>query len=266
VLADALGFFAHCLPRPAAVGRFYFDDLKGVVRRDTLCKFAAGLDGVRRFQLADGDNANLHAWSVRNAARSLRVVAFVAQQIGLFGAAPQTFVNGESSIVYHPALLDAARSTALFAHLERALPWTQETMWMYDRTVSVPRLLARFPSDEPLPEELASLKALVEERLDTRFNSLSVQYYRDGGDSVAWHSDHTEDLIDRPFVALVSLGAVREMQIRSKGKPRRSFSIDLEPGSLLVMGGLAQEQWEHHIPKVSRPIAPRISIALRQKR
>ena len=139
-------------------------------------------------------------------------------------------------------------------------------MWMYDHTVAVPRLLARFSADEPLPAELIDVKARVESRIGAQFNSLSVQYYRDGSDSVAWHSDHTEDLIERPFVALVSLGAVREMQIRTKAKPRRAFSVDLEPGSLLVMGGLAQEHWEHHIPKVHRPLKPRISIALRQKR
>ena len=190
----------------------------------------------------------------------------MAQQIGLFGTAPHVFVNDESSIVYYPALLDAPRSAALFRHLQETLSWTQETMWMYDHTVAVPRLLARFAADDPLPVELADVKVRVEDVLNARFNGVSVQYYRDGSDSVAWHSDHTEDLIERPYVALVSLGAVREMQIRSKGKPRRAFSIDLEPGSLLVMGGLAQEQWEHHIPKVSRPIAPRISIALRQKR
>jgi alkylated DNA repair dioxygenase AlkB len=190
----------------------------------------------------------------------------VAQQIGLFGAAPRVFVDDESLIVYYPALLDASESAELFEHLEETLPWSQETMWMYDHTVAVPRLIARFAPDEPLPRELLDVKERVEAKIDTRFSAVSVQYYRDGNDSVAWHGDHTEDLIERPYVALVSLGAVREMQIRSKTKPRRAFSIDLEPGSLLVMGGLAQEQWEHHIPKVPRPIAARISIALRQRR
>lgn len=191
----------------------------------------------------------------------------MAQQIGLFGAAPQTFVDDASgSIVYYPELLDAVRSVELFALLERSLPWSEETMWMYDHTVAVPRLLARFAPEEPLPDELLDVKRRVEQRVGAQFNSLSVQYYRDGSDSVAWHSDHTEDLIERPYVALVSLGAVREMQIRTKARPRKAFSVDLEPGSLLVMGGLAQEHWEHHIPKVHRPIAPRISIAMRQRR
>ncbi len=194
----------------------------------------------------------------------------MAQQIGLFGAIPQIFVEDASSIVYYPALLNATESAGLFERLQSSLEWSQETMWMYDHTVPVPRLIARFAPDEPLPDELAGLKARTEDLLQTRFNAVSVQYYRDGSDSVAWHSDHTEDLIERPYVALVSLGAVREMRIRerqlSKDLRRRTFSVDLEPGSLLVMGGLAQEQWEHHIPKVSRAVAPRISIALRQRR
>ena len=191
----------------------------------------------------------------------------MAQQIGLFGAAPQVFVDDAGgSIVYYPAGLDATESAALFTKLERTLPWTQETMWMYDHNVSVPRLLARFAPDEPLPPELLDVKRRVEALLQAQFNGVSVQYYRDGNDSVAWHSDHTEDLIECAYVALGSLGAVREMQIRKKTRPRRSFSIDLEPGSLMVMGGRAQEYWEHHIPKVLRPITPRISIALRQRR
>lgn len=190
----------------------------------------------------------------------------MAQQTGLFGAVPHIFVNDESGIVYHPAFLEAPESAALFKQLEAALAWSQETMWMYDHSVAVPRLIARFLPGEPLPQLLVDVKSRVEAKLAASFNGVSVQYYRDGNDSVSWHSDHTEDLIDRAYVALVSLGAVREMQIRSKTRPRRTFSIDLEPGSLLVMGGLAQEQWEHHIPKVSRPVAPRMSIALRQKR
>ncbi len=191
----------------------------------------------------------------------------MAQQIGLFGAAPRVFVDDAGGrIAYYPELLGAAESTALFNALESSLAWTQETMWMYDHTVTVPRLLARFAPGEPLPEPLLDLKKSVETRLLATFNGVSVQYYRDGNDSVAWHSDHTEDLIDCGYVALVSLGAVREMQIRTKARPRRSFSVDLEPGSLLVMGGRAQEFWEHHIPKVHRAVAPRMSIALRQKR
>lgn len=187
--------------------------------------------------------------------------------MGLFGAAARVFVDDETGrIVYYPALFSLPEAAALFAHLERSLEWTHETMWMYDRTVDVPRLIARFPAGAPLPAELRDVQSRVESFLDVRFNALSVQRYRDGNDSVAWHNDHRDELVDRPVIALVSLGATREMLIRSKARPRRSFSCDLDAGSVLVMRGRSQEFWEHTIPKVPRPITARISIALRQTR
>ena len=189
------------------------------------------------------------------------------QQLTLFGKGERVFVDDESGkIAYHPALFDAAESKELFERFAGSLRWTQETMWMYDHTVSVPRLIARFAEGEPRPDELVRLQDRVEAFLNVRFNASSLQYYRDAGDSVAWHSDHTEDLIDRAIVAIVSLGAVREMHVRSKSRPRRKFVCLLEPGSLFVMGGRAQEFWEHHIPKLRESVGPRISVALRQRR
>lgn len=189
----------------------------------------------------------------------------MAQQIGFFGSQPQAFASGErGSIVYYPGVFDAAEAAALFEKLQRTLNFERETMWMYDKTVDVPRLIARFKQDEARPPELAVVQSRIEDLLGERFNSLSVQYYRNGSDSVAWHNDHRDELVDLPTIALVSLGASREMLVRPKDPPRRSLRIEMEPGSLLVMSGRSQEFWEHTIPKVRRPVGPRISIALRQ--
>lgn len=191
----------------------------------------------------------------------------MAQQMGLFGEDPQVFVDDATgAIAYYPHVLDLRESEELFSLLERTLPWSSETMWMYDRTVAVPRLIARFAPGEERPAALSDVQQRIEAYLDTAFTSVSVQYYRDGNDSVAWHNDHREELIPLPTIALLSLGAAREMLVRSKTRPRRVFSRVLEPGSLFIMGGRAQEFWEHHIPKVRRAIGPRISIALRQRK
>lgn len=189
----------------------------------------------------------------------------MALQLGLFGLGPREFVDDASGrIAYHPAVYDAGESGALFTALHDGLTWARESMWMYDHTVTVPRLIARFEPGTPLPAPLLEAKERVEALLGTAFNGVSVQCYRDGRDSVAWHSDHTEELIPRAIVALLSLGAVREIHVRTKARPRRQFAVPLEPGSLFVMGGEAQTYWEHHIPKVVEPIAPRISVAFRQ--
>lgn len=188
------------------------------------------------------------------------------QQLRLFGSSPDVFVDDATGkIAYYPALFAPNESRRLFELFADSLSWTQESMWMYDRTVTVPRLIARFSELQERPAELTELQERVEKFLGEQFNAVSLQYYRDQNDSVAWHSDHTEGLIENAIVAIVSLGAARDMLIRSKARPRRTFARTLEPGSLFVMGGRAQYFWEHHIPKVRQPLGPRISVALRQK-
>lgn len=189
------------------------------------------------------------------------------QQLALFGTGERVFVDDESGkIAYYPTVFSAAESKRLFEHFSRDLEWAQESMWMYDHTVAVPRLHARFSGEDAMPAEVNAVWERAEEFLTARFNSVSFQYYRDANDSVAWHSDHTEELIENAIVAVVSLGAVREMQVRSKKRPRRTFSCLLDPGSIFFMGGRAQDFWEHHIPKLRQPVESRISIAFRQKR
>lgn len=187
--------------------------------------------------------------------------------MALFGSGERVFVDDASGkIAYYPAVFSASESRRLFQHFSEKLEWTQESMWMYDHTVTVPRLVARFADGEQRPAEVAAVWERVESYLNAPFNGASFQYYRDANDSVAWHSDHTEDLIENAIVAVVSLGAVRKMLVRSKARPRRTFSCALEPGSIFFMGGRAQDFWEHHIPKLRQAVEPRISIAFRQKR
>lgn len=190
----------------------------------------------------------------------------VAQQAGLFAEESRIIARTpDGHIAYYPEVFTAAQARALFEDLLANIPWSNETMKMYDKIVDVPRLVAWYRDPDVLPQSLERIRTRVQERLGTAFNGVSLNYYRDGTDSVAWHSDHNEELIAHPTVALVSLGATRQMQLRTKTLPRIQARCDLEPGSLLTMVGDVQLHWEHHIPKVGRPTDPRISVALRTK-
>ncbi len=237
-----------------------------MVGAQALPKLGADRRGRGIAQFSNGGNAQLHARGFATASAA-SVLEEGVQQLALFGSGNREFVDDESGkIAYYPAVFTAAESKRLFEHFSQKLAWTQESMWMYDHTVAVPRLIARFSGEDPMPGEVTAVWKRVEEFLKAPFNSVSFQYYRDANDSVAWHSDHTEDLVENGIVAVVSLGAVREMQVRSKKRPRRTFSCALDPGSVFYMGGRAQDFWEHHIPKLRQAVAPRISIAFRQKR
>ena len=95
-------------------------------------------------------------------------------------------------------------------------------------------------------------------------NTVLLNYYRDGNDSVAWHSDDEYDLGYKPVIASVSLGQDRRFDVREKHEfHQHKYSVNLENGSLLLMKGDLQELWEHRIAKSKSVTKPRINLTFR---
>ena len=171
-------------------------------------------------------------------------------------------------VVYRPHFVDVATSDAWFAELRHAVNWRSMRRQMYDREVDVPRLIASFRLDSPpgsLPEAITDASRRVVETLAVPFNSVGLNLYRDGRDSVAPHNDHLYDICEGFPIALLSLGAARRFTIRAKTPPRRVIHLDLEPGSLLVMDYRTQLHYTHAVPKTTAAVAERISLAFRVK-
>jgi len=173
--------------------------------------------------------------------------------------------SGDAEVRYVPEVLGADECADLFAWLREAIPWEQSTMWMYDRDVTVPRLTAWYGVGETTPPEVDALRVRMCERFGAPFNAVGMNLYRNGRDSVAWHSDKNEHLIPNPNIAVLSLGAPREMQVRPKQPPRHTIGVVLEPGSVFLMTGNAQDRYEHCIPKLSAQVDERISVVFRTK-
>ncbi|NVB78270.1 MAG: alpha-ketoglutarate-dependent dioxygenase AlkB [Kofleriaceae bacterium] len=148
---------------------------------------------------------------------------------------------------------------ALFEALEKALPWRRETMKMYDKTVDVPRLLARIDlATQPLIEHM---RAAISRRYGEEFIHVTAALYRNGSDSVAFHGDTTARDMKEALVATVSLGAPRRFLLRpTEGGP--SIALPLGRGDLVMMGGTCQRTWRHGIPKVASA-DPRIAVMFR---
>jgi alkylated DNA repair dioxygenase AlkB len=145
---------------------------------------------------------------------------------------------------------------------------------MYEREVDVPRLTAHFPLErlhageaEGVSAEAAGVlceaAARATDALRAPFNSIGLNFYRDGNDSVAPHNDRLDDLVEGEPIALLSLGGTRRMLIRSKRPGEPAIPIDLEAGSLLVMSYASQLHYTHGVAKTKAKVAPRISVALR---
>jgi alkylated DNA repair dioxygenase AlkB len=172
-------------------------------------------------------------------------------------------------IAYTPRFIDAATAEAWFTELRTGVNWRAERRTMYDREVDVPRLMGHFRLDPPsdsTPAAILEAFRRVTGDLDVPFNSVGLNLYRDGRDSVAPHNDHLNELREGFPIALVSLGATRRMTIRAKAQPRRVIHVDLEAGSLLVMDYATQIHYTHAVPKTAEPVGERISLAFRVKR
>lgn len=171
--------------------------------------------------------------------------------------------DAECGVRYHPGVVEHARAQAWFEALREQVAWKSSQRPMYDRIVDVPRLVATYrvcDAPDPVGAALAAVRGVV----DRPFDSVGINLYRDGCDSVAPHNDRLHDLVAGEPIALLSLGAEREMVIRPKrGLPGRTLRIALAPGSVLVMTHASQSTHDHGIPKTRYGVGARISLAFR---
>ena len=191
-------------------------------------------------------------------------------QLTLFNSTAIVLTDDERGrISYTPHFIDAETAAAWFADLLHSVNWHSERRLMYDREVDVPRLMGHFRLDPPpasTPGAILDAARRVSAHLEIPFNSVGLNRYRDGRDSVAPHNDHLDEIRKGFPIALLSLGSTRRMTIRAKAPPRRAMHIDLEPGSLFLMDYATQIHYTHGIAKTNAQVGERISLAFRVKR
>ncbi|HEV7865992.1 MAG TPA: alpha-ketoglutarate-dependent dioxygenase AlkB [Acidimicrobiia bacterium] len=157
-----------------------------------------------------------------------------------------------------------AGSDALFALLLETADWGQRTRKMWDNEVLEPRLTSSWRGDSGRPLWLPVLEAMrraLSGRYGVEFDSMGLNLYRDGRDSVAWHGDRIAREIAEPLVAIVSVGEPRRFLLRPKSGLGTQRLV-LGRGELLVTGGATQRAWQHSIPKVASA-GPRMSLTFR---
>jgi alkylated DNA repair dioxygenase AlkB len=180
-----------------------------------------------------------------------------------FGALQRTQLDEDSWVDYQPGWLQG--SDLAFEALLGSVAWSQRRRWMYDREVDEPRLTSWHRIDELTGASaypwLKDVAAALSDRYGVRLDSVGINLYRDGADSVAWHRDRIPAQIADPVVALVSLGAPRTFLLRPQSGGR-SLPFSLGRGDLLVTGGQAQRRFAHSVPKV-KASGPRMSLAFR---
>ena len=191
------------------------------------------------------------------------------EQLALFAPAGQSKGMPKYLLEYKPGLLSDKDSDRLLTHFIVTTPWKQTTQRLWDKEYFTPRLTCWYGETEKIAgtllwtPELHAIRELVEPLAGIQFNSVLLNYYRDGNDSVAWHSDKESIMGSQPVIASVSFGEVRTFDIRKKADHNEKYSVRLEHGSFLLMKSGLQEQWEHRIAKSTQPMKARINLTFR---
>lgn len=167
---------------------------------------------------------------------------------------------------------------ALMDRLATSLPLAEESIVLFGRSVPMPRLTSwhgdpgcsyaysgRLFEPAPWTAELAALRDRLSAREGCAFNSVLVNHYRNGRDSMGEHADDEPELGPSRGdirIASVSLGSPRRFVLRHK-KTRAVFPFELGEGAVLVMGGTTQRDYRHHVPRTKREVGPRMNLTFR---
>ena len=185
-------------------------------------------------------------------------------------------INTDGEVIFYPHFFSIQESECLFSDLYSSVKWKQDTIHFYGKKIPLPRLTGWYGDEgksytysgieqhpDPWTPTLKLIKSKAEEISEVTFNSVLLNLYRDGKDSVSWHSDDEPELGENPIIASISFGATRRFSLKHKISKDYKIDINLLNGSLLLMKGETQHCWQHQIPKTSKFVEPRINLTFR---
>lgn len=183
----------------------------------------------------------------------------------------------DGEVWYMENFIPIEKANNYFKDFAENINWRQEEIKLYGKTYPVPRKTAWygyegfnykysgiFCNPEPWTKELLGIKRVIESFLpNSNFNSVLLNYYRNGNDKVSWHADDEKGLGLNPLIASVSLGEKRRFDLKHKTDSTKKLKLELASGSLVVMKGALQHNWLHQIPVQKKISNSRINLTFR---
>lgn len=176
---------------------------------------------------------------------------------------------------YVPNFLCSSDSDYLLNYLTTSIPWKQVIYKKSDRgLITTPRLTwcAGFHTypfysfsniyPNPIPKNLLVLKKHIESFTNNKYNYMLFAKYRDGQDSISYHSDDERFLGDNPTIPLINIGSSRIFKLKNK-HTKEVQAFNLSHGDLLVMQNNCQKDYMHSVPKTKKAQGTRYSITFR---
>ena len=182
----------------------------------------------------------------------------------------------DAEVFLYPSLLSYHEANQLFDTLKKNIIWEKQKIKLYGEVHDVPRLTAWYGdpnksyiysgiqlNTKPWNAALLKIREKIEKISKIKFNSVLLNLYRSGSDSVSWHSDDEPELGRNPVIGSLSLGETRQFQMKHKFDRNLKQKILLQHGSFLLMRGKTQHHWLHQIPKRKNLKGERINLTFR---
>lgn len=190
---------------------------------------------------------------------------------------PEVLLQTDGEVSIYWDFFTSQESEILFFDLKSNAAWRQDVIKVYGKTILLPRLTAWYGDQgkaytysgitmqpQPWSSSLLKIKSKVEQAAGVQFNSVLLNQYRDGSDSVSWHSDDEPELGKSPIIGSVSFGASRSFVFKHKTcKDLDNVKVDLTDGSFLLMRGETQQHWLHQVPKTKKRVDCRVNLTFR---
>ena len=181
-----------------------------------------------------------------------------------------------ADLIYVPNFYQTDEANFIFKYLKNKTPWQEDDIKVFGKTYKQPRLTAFYSEDnksygysglqlktEKFTPLLNDIKQKIEHEFLESFNSVLLNFYRDGNDSNGWHADNEKELGNNPVIASISLGEERPFHFKHRTIKEQRHKILLKHGSLLIMKGEMQHYWLHQIAKTKKQISERINLTYR---
>ncbi|MGB8703958.1 MAG: alpha-ketoglutarate-dependent dioxygenase AlkB [Gillisia sp.] len=190
---------------------------------------------------------------------------------------PIIYTYSHAEILYFPEFLSSEEAEFYYQALLKSVKWEQSSITIFGKKIPQPRLSALYAKNdvsytysgltlhpEPYSKELLNLDQKIREACGFESSHCLANLYRDGNDSMGWHSDDEKVLGKNPTIASLSLGAERKFMLKHKKISGLKKEIILNSGSLLLMQGKTQHFWKHQLPKTKKIHSPRINLTFRK--
>jgi len=158
----------------------------------------------------------------------------------------------------------------------RNINWNHNKLKMYGKEIFLPRYSAWYGDFDKSytysgltlqpnnwNKGLLFIKNQIESVANFKFNSVLLNWYRDGKDYINWHTDAEKELGINPIIGSVNFGQTRRFIIRRIDDHSVKFEMPLKHGTLLLMFGELQHFWQHSVPKESKVLESRINLTFR---